>query len=247
MNLVDTQLLPIFKGIAVFGWFLLIFWHEHAWHSMSQHARRWGRNVGLWALNNLLSLTIILPISFWASQHPLLIRPDHWTQTALNIVILDLALYGWHRLCHHWAPLWRLHRIHHLDRWLDSTSALRFHGLEILCAAIIRIPIIMICGIDWKSLVLFETLVLIASIFHHAAITLPPRLEHVLNLVIITPNWHHQHHHPDMQNTNSHYGTLFSFWDRLCHSHPQTGWIRGTDYGLDHQPDRSLWDLLRLR
>jgi sterol desaturase/sphingolipid hydroxylase (fatty acid hydroxylase superfamily) len=63
--------------------------------------------------------------------------------------------------------------------------------------------------------VVFETLVLAAAIFHHSNLRLPSALEAALSRVIITPSIHWVHHHRVKADTDSNYGTVFSFWDRL--------------------------------
>jgi len=56
--------------------------------------------------------------------------------------------------------------------------------------------------------------VLAAAIFQHSNLRLPPALEHALSRVIITPSLHWLHHHAARRDTDSTYGTTFSFWDR---------------------------------
>jgi sterol desaturase/sphingolipid hydroxylase (fatty acid hydroxylase superfamily) len=130
-------------------------------------------------------------------------------------VLLDFLIYWWHRANHRWHPLWRFHLVHHLDRILDSTSALRFHFGEVLISAAARAGAILLLGFPFLSIVAFETLLLIATIFHHSNLRLPPRLEAALASLVITPSIHWVHHHRRRIDTDSNYGTVFSFWDRL--------------------------------
>ena len=67
-------------------------------------------------------------------------------------------------------------------------------------------------------MLLFEALVLTRAIFHHSDARLPPRLEAALARVIITPSIHWVHHHAIRADTDSNYGTIFSFWDPLFRS-----------------------------
>ena len=59
---------------------------------------------------------------------------------------------------------------------------------------------------------------LCSAIFHHSDARLPPRLERALARVIITPSIHWVHHHAMRADTDSNYGTIFSFWDPLFRS-----------------------------
>ena len=38
----------------------------------------------------------------------------------LSLLLLDLLIWGQHRLFHAFAPLWRLHRMHHADLEFDD-------------------------------------------------------------------------------------------------------------------------------
>jgi sterol desaturase/sphingolipid hydroxylase (fatty acid hydroxylase superfamily) len=105
--------------------------------------------------------------------------------------------------------------VHHLDRFLDATTAIRFHFGEVLLSAVARAGVIFLLGFPIFSIFVFETLLLMASVFHHSNLRLPAALERPLALVIITPSIHWVHHHARQTDTDSNYGTIFSFWDRL--------------------------------
>jgi sterol desaturase/sphingolipid hydroxylase (fatty acid hydroxylase superfamily) len=46
---------------------------------------------------------------------------------ALAVVVLDLATWLAHRTMHALPALWRAHRVHHSDTFLDVTTSLRQH------------------------------------------------------------------------------------------------------------------------
>src|SRR6188472_368647 len=50
-----------------------------------------------------------------------------WVKLIAAILLLDYTLYLWHRLTHRVPLLWRFHQVHHVDREMDATTALRFH------------------------------------------------------------------------------------------------------------------------
>ena len=108
--------------------------------------------------------------------------------------------------------------LHHLDRFLDASTALRFHFGEVLLSALARAGVILIIGFPLSSILAFETLVLMAAIFHHSDLRLPAGLEAALSRLIITPAIHWVHHHRRRVDTDANYGTIFSFWDRLFRS-----------------------------
>jgi sterol desaturase/sphingolipid hydroxylase (fatty acid hydroxylase superfamily) len=163
---------------------------------------------------------------------------------ALDILVLDFWIYWWHRANHEIPVLWRFHEVHHLDRFLDTTSAVRFHFGEVLLSAGVRAAVILALGIPITSVVVFETLVLLSALFHHSNIRVPPRLERALATVIITPSIHWVHHHRKRVDTDSNYGTIFSFWDRLFASRSRTPRRPGMAIGVEGREEKGIAGLL---
>lgn len=244
------QELLAYKGWIVAGAFLLLFGLEHLRPAVVaglHPVKRIIKNLSFWPINIGLSLTIILPVSYFAAQHAFWERPD-WlsglSSLALDIVLLDLFLFWWHRALHEMPFFWRFHEVHHLDEHLDITSAIRFHFGEIFAAAFLRAVFIILMAIPFSSVVLFETLVLIFTFFHHSNIALPPFLENALSKIIITPSIHWVHHHAIRKDTDSNYGTIFSFWDRLFRTKSLTRRFQDMKIGVEGQKDRSFFKLL---
>ncbi len=246
------------KGLVVLVWFLLFFAGERlapaaaepkggptepaegGWH-------RLGRNLGLWLINVGLSPLVVVPISLWASGAHFGWRPDWWQGTAgllLDLLLLDFLIYWWHLANHKIPLLWRFHEVHHLDRFLDSTSALRFHFGEVLLSALARAGVIVLVGFPLSSILVFEALVLLAAIFHHSNLALPAGLERWLSKVIITPSIHWVHHHAVRRDTDSNYGTIFSFWDPLFGTRSPTARTKDMPIGVEGQAERPALRLL---
>jgi sterol desaturase/sphingolipid hydroxylase (fatty acid hydroxylase superfamily) len=214
-----------YKGLLAGGWFLIFFLAERLRPAAPLPPAlagaglvRLGRNLALAAINFALSPLIVLPLTAWAAGSALAWRPAAWRGwpgLALDLLLLDGLIYWWHRANHEWRFLWRFHLVHHLDRTLDSTTALRFHFGEVLLSAGARAIVILALGFPFASVAAFEVLLLAATIFHHSNLRLPPMLERVLAGLIITPSIHWVHHRRCRADTDSNYGTVFSFWDRL--------------------------------
>jgi sterol desaturase/sphingolipid hydroxylase (fatty acid hydroxylase superfamily) len=208
---------------------------------------RLARNLALAAINFLLSPLAVLPLTALAAGHALAWRPlwwQGWPGLALDLLLLDLLIYWWHRANHEWRFLWRFHLVHHLDRTLDSTSALRFHFGEVLISAAARAGAILLLGFPFLSIVAFETLLLTATIFHHSNLSLPPRFEAALARLVITPSIHWVHHHRRKVDTDSNYGTVFSFWDRLFRSRSRTRRSPAMEIGVEGAEELALPGLL---
>jgi len=226
-------LLLTWKAAAVGAVFALFFLAERLRPAAAEPAETgppdgwaagWGRwrrvlrNLSLWLVNLGLSLAIVLPLTQWSSATALDWRPawwSGWSGLALDLLLLDFLIYWWHRANHRWPPLWRFHAVHHLDRFLDSTSALRFHFGEVALSALARALVILAVGFPLASVLAFETLLLAATIFHHSNLRLPAGLERALAWVVVTPSIHWLHHHRVRADTDSNYATVFSLWDRL--------------------------------
>ena len=209
------------------------------------------KNLSLWLGNSLISPLIVLPITLYAVSWNGVWDGtwrgdwlDSWGGLLLDIVLLDLWIYWWHRVNHRLPLLWRFHQVHHLDQWLDVTSAVRFHFGEVILSALVRGVVIICLGMPLPSVIVFEVLLLVSAGFHHSNIRLPVKLEQALSKIIITPSIHWVHHHVVQQDTDSNYGALFSFWDRLFGSKSQS--VRTVDMviGLDQRNDKKFLQLL---
>jgi len=206
------------------------------------------RNGGLWLLNSLASPLVVVPLTAWAAAGALDWRPAWWSSTfglVLDLVLLDGLLYWWHRACHEIPFLWRWHAVHHRDRWLDTTSAVRFHPGEVLLSALARAAVVVLLAVPLSSVLAFETLILLAALFHHSNLRLPPRLETALSRVVVTPSIHWVHHHARRSETDSNYATVLSLWDPLFRSRSRFPRRPDMPIGIEGEPtDGGLPDLL---
>ena len=251
------NLLLTYKVFITTGWFVLVFIAERVFSAarLPEKLRNDGssqrvfRNISLSIVNMVLSPLIIIPVTAYFSNYSMDWRPM-WMQGGswilLDIILLDGFLYLWHRLVHQWPPLWRFHQVHHLDEFLDSTSALRFHCGEVILAAIVRSLFAVILAIPITSIILFEIIVMIAVIFHHSNVRIPAALERSLSQIIVTPSIHWVHHHAKRKDTDSNYATIFSFWDRLFATRSRTQRTPELKIGVEGGAEQSLLNLFVL-
>jgi sterol desaturase/sphingolipid hydroxylase (fatty acid hydroxylase superfamily) len=135
---------------------------------------------------------------------------------SLGLLLLDASMYGWHRLNHSVGFLWRFHQVHHVDRDLDVTTALRFHPGELLLSVPFRALQALLIAPSPGLALGHELATQVATAFHHANVRLPERLERGLNLLIVTPRMHQIHHSIVQRETDSNWSVIFSLWDRLA-------------------------------
>ena len=135
--------------------------------------------------------------------------------TVAGVLLLDYTLWVWHWLNHRTSPLWRFHRVHHVDLDLDVWTSLRFHFGEMAMAGVVRMLQIRLIGANPESVRLWQTLLLPSIFFHHSKIALPWSVEKALSYVTVTPRMHSIHHSTVRDETNSNWSSLFSLWDRI--------------------------------
>jgi sterol desaturase/sphingolipid hydroxylase (fatty acid hydroxylase superfamily) len=205
------------------------------------------KNFSLAAANALLSPLVVIPVSLFAAQWALDWRPDWWngwTGLALDLILLDAWIYWWHRANHLIPFLWRFHEVHHLDETLDASSALRFHFGEVLLSSLVRAGVIFLLAIPLSSVLVFETFIVLATVFHHSNVRLPPRAEKLLAMIIVTPSIHWVHHHALRADTDSNYATFLSVWDRLFGSRSKTVRTEELPIGVEGKRDEGLLALV---
>lgn len=211
--------------------------------------RRLTRNLGLWLANTAMSPLLTVPITAGAATLTLWQRPDwgpSWAMLALDLLLLDLWIYWWHRANHEMQFLWRFHQVHHRDEFLDVTSGLRFHPGEVLASALVRGAFIIAMAMPLQSVLVYETIVLAAASFQHSNLKLPARFEGLLRLFIVTPSHHWVHHHAVRADTDSNYGTLLTLWDRLFGSFSKTARTPEMSIGVEGARDKTLLGLALL-
>jgi sterol desaturase/sphingolipid hydroxylase (fatty acid hydroxylase superfamily) len=223
--------------------FLLVLERVFPAVSLRENIARLGRNFSLVTLNILLSPFIVVPLTAMAATHAIYWRPEWATGMIVDLLLLDFWIYLWHRANHAVPFLWRFHEVHHLDETLDATSALRFHFGEVVLSAVVRAIVIICLAVPLKTVLIFETLVTVAALFHHSNLKLPHWLEQPLSMIIVTPSLHFVHHHAQRADTDSNYSTILSVWDRLFSSRSLTK--RGFDFKMGVEGEREV-SLLRL-
>ena len=239
------------KGVLVLGWLAALVLAERLLPSAPRPAGAgWQRlcsNAVFWGLNSGLSVLAVLPLTLWAAQNALSWRPLWWNGgfgLVADLVLLDGLIYLWHRLNHRVPLLWRFHSVHHLDRFLDTTTALRFHFGEVLISAGVRGGVIILLAFPLTSVLVFETLLLAATLFHHSNLQLAPSFERALSRLVVTPSIHWVHHHRVQRDTDANYATVLSLWDPLFRSRSPTRRTPDLEIGVEGRDELPIWNLI---
>ena len=167
----------------------------------------------------------------WLPQIPL------WAYVFVGVALLDLiGAYIAHIVEHRVKPLWMVHLVHHTDHNVDTTTANRHHPLESLIRYIFTLLGVFMVGAPIGIVMLYQSLSVVLSQFNHANIKLPKSVDKVISWVIISPDMHKVHHHYRLPYTDSNYGNIFSWWDRLFGTYMYLDREKIV-YGVDTFPD----------
>jgi sterol desaturase/sphingolipid hydroxylase (fatty acid hydroxylase superfamily) len=155
-------------------------------------------------------------------------------QLVLGIVVLDFA-YGYvaHRTMHAWPSLWRYHRVHHSDPFVDVTTSYRTHPVEVAWRHLWLFATVWVLGVPLAALVTFRVLSALNGILEHANIRMRPSLDAFLSGIWVTPNMHKVHHSRVQVEADSNYGNLFAIHDRMFGTFLPTRRALSVEYGLD--------------
>lgn len=213
---------------------------------------RWSSNLGLGLIGVLMAGFVIPVGTLTAAEYS---RTEGWglmNQTALplwltlpvGVLVLDLVKYWEHWLLHRVPLLWRLHVVHHADLDVDFTTGFRHHPFEALAVAVALPLTVLAAGVPPVAVIAFQIMAAFAAIYTHANIRYPLALEKALRLVLMTRYAHLVHHSAKRAETDSNYGQVFLFWDRLFGTYraePDAG-VDGITTGVEYF--RSARDLV---
>jgi len=127
----------------------------------------------------------------------------------------DLAVYWFHRACHHYPFLWRFHAVHHSSEHLDWLAAHREHPVDGLLTQLTQNLPAVLLGVtpEWlASLAVFRS---IWAIFVHSNVRLPLG---PLRWLFGAPELHHWHHARDPHQTHN-FANLAPWLDLLFGTH----------------------------
>ena len=238
---------------------LLIFWIiegaipllplRYKKNKLNHAAVNFGFTILHLVIHTLLAI-LIVKLSDWCQDSNFGLVYWFNTGIAMTIIIgilaLDFSSWLVHVVMHKVPFLWRFHLIHHSDNNVDVTTGLRHHPGDSLLRGIFFLLLIFISGAPMYSVMLYQTLVVLSTAFTHANINLPKKMDRAISFILVSPNMHKVHHHWKQPYTDSNYGAVFSFWDRILGTFMKldTGEIR---YGLDrHYPNEKDEDFISL-
>lgn len=174
------------------------------------------------AVVRLAMLPIPFAAAIWAQdQHIGLLNwlgLPGWAAAIATFLLMDYAYWWWHWANHMLPLFWRFHNVHHTDLDMDVSTAARFHFGEMIFSTGFLVLAVVLFGIPPVMFLVFFIAFEAATVFHHSNWRLPINVERMLNHVIVTPRMHGIHHSIVQRETNSNWGTIFCWWDKLHHT-----------------------------
>lgn len=152
-------------------------------------------------LSSLLPAAV--PLAFRSQPLPL--------QLVETVVLADLGAYWFHRACHRFEPLWRIHSVHHSATEVDWLAAHREHPLDgLFTQAVINLPVLLL-GVPLSvvaGVVAFRGL---WAIFVHSNVKLPMG---PLRVLFGAPQLHRWHHSREGMGQHN-FANLAPYLDKL--------------------------------
>jgi sterol desaturase/sphingolipid hydroxylase (fatty acid hydroxylase superfamily) len=249
-----NNLMPVIAVLGLALFMTLERWLPYFEHSADRPRQRWhnlGMVVAVFIVVGALAGVLVLPI-VWADAHRfgLMYRLGVPRPLAIGagVFLIDLCNYALHVTMHSVPVLWRIHRVHHADTALDASSGIRAHPAEIALLTFVLACGMSLLGVPLASLIIYNTLSLPWFLLNHSNIKFPAWFERWGSLLMSTPDWHRVHHSSHQPETDSHYGCVFSLWDRLFGTAGKAD-VPRLQFGLNRfrgRDDQTVWRLLKM-
>jgi sterol desaturase/sphingolipid hydroxylase (fatty acid hydroxylase superfamily) len=222
--------------------------------------KRKGRWLPNFSMTTIVIVTLMaMPMSFFSiaryaevKQWGLLnnIQLNWIIEALMTLLLRGFISFFTHYLNHKIPFLWRIHRVHHLDTELDVSTNVRFHPLEFIVNIFIGAPIILVFGFPVWVLMFYELIDVVITLFSHANVSLPRKLENALRYIIVTPDLHRVHHSSYQPETDSNFSATFPIWDIIFGTYkttlrvPQKEMEIGLKEVRDERTNNVIWLLL---
>ena len=161
-------------------------------------------------INGVLLIPVICWLfpfqGLWPTQWPI------WSQVLIAFLFADFAFMVMHYLSHRFAPLWRLHSVHHgVGRIYGYNGVIRHPLHQVIDMIVGNMPLV-IMGMPVPVAVVLGFLISITLIVQHSNVD--TRLGPLAGYLAIG-RVHHLHHVNWGTEGDCNFGLLLAVWDRL--------------------------------
>ncbi len=230
-------------GILIGG--LVVFWVLEGTLPLFSFKYKKVRHAGLNLFFTLCTMIIgfglagvLLAASDFVSEKQFgllyLIEMPLWAQLLVGLLLMDLiGAYFIHWTEHKVKWMWKFHVVHHSDTTVDVTTGLRHHPGETVFRISFTILSVILIGAPMWIIMFYQSMSVLFAHITHANINMPKSVDRALSWVFITPLMHKVHHHYKQPLTDTNYGNIFSFWDRIFGTFAQVDDTKALVYGVD--------------
>jgi sterol desaturase/sphingolipid hydroxylase (fatty acid hydroxylase superfamily) len=186
------------------------------------------------SINGVLLIPLIVwmfPVQgLWPLAWPM------WAQVVLAFVVADFAFMMMHYLSHRFAPLWRLHSVHHgVGRIYGFNGVIRHPLHQTIDMVVGTLPLVLM-GMPVPVAILLGFLISVTLIVQHSNVDtkLGPLDGH-----ISVGRIHHLHHVNWGTEGDCNFGLLLTLWDKMLgtfNAAPSRP-ITACDMGVDELPN----------
>jgi sterol desaturase/sphingolipid hydroxylase (fatty acid hydroxylase superfamily) len=208
-------------------------WNDHHTHGDTSANVLHVAAYELSAINGVLLIPVICWLfpyqGLWPTHWPL------WSQVLIAFIVADFVFMLMHYLSHRYAPLWRLHSVHHgVGRLYGFNGVIRHPLHQVIDMVIGNMPLVII-GMPVPVAVVLGFLISVTLIVQHSNVDarLGPLQKH-LSIGRI----HHLHHVNWGTEGDCNFGLLLTCWDKMLgtfHEKPPRP-ITANDMGVDELP-----------
>lgn len=245
----NWKLTVLISCLVIFGIFENLF-------PFFTYKQRWSRRVAtnfcIGAVNSVVTNIALASLLGWVGHQKIWLGLLHgiqspWLAGILSFLLLDVYRYFWHVLMHKLPLGWRFHRVHHTELALNTSSAYRFHPIEVVFSYLPMVFLIWLFGISPTYAIAYELAFVAVEVFQHSNWALPLKVDRVLTYFIVTPGYHRVHHSQIVKETDSNFGSLLTIWDRIFGTFCYIRNPKRIKIGLIEEPRQlSMVDLLTL-
>jgi len=176
----------LLDGLMKNAWILAFVAAVAVWEAAAPRHRRvdgrsvrWPTSFTLGPVNALLTTVPLAPLALaTALAHrggvlAIDTTLGSWLAIPVGVLVLDLAVYGQHRLLHAVPMLWSVHRVHHSALDLDYTTAFRFHPIEACVTNVTALACIGFFGVPALAVLVHQTLAVSLTVLEHTNARVP--------------------------------------------------------------------------
>ncbi|TDG36164.1 sterol desaturase family protein [Pedobacter changchengzhani] len=187
----------------------------------------------------VIKVSALAEINSWGIYNHLPNIPSFWIKFLIGFLMLDFCEYAYHFVMHKISFLWKMHLIHHTDKFVNVSTTVREHPGETFIRVSFMIVVVFVTGIPIEILLIRQFIQSFSNVVSHTSMSLPKKLEKWLGYILITPSLHKVHHHDKMPYTDSNYGDILCIWDRLFGTYRELE-LSKINFGVDTVKDEHV-------